>query len=126
MLNVVLKAAALAVVPKIIHEAYPPTKKAVCSAYDSVANFLCFSGDSADKGKTKSKVYQPRNKLTEAQYQTILNRWAGNEALPRKVKETQEEFTKTLNKELGLNYSRSAYCHFVFKRIIPKVVHDAK
>ena len=120
MLHFVVKSAAFAIGAKLVHELYPPTKQTIIKTYHSTCDLLGFNNSKTHTNPTpKGKAKQPRNKLTEEEYKTIMEAYEFNNNLPKKDKINQQELCDRLNSNLNLNYSRSGYCHYFRKRIIP-------
>lgn len=61
----------------------------------------------------KTKVKTPEN------YKHIMDSFFANKDLPKKERLTQENLRLKLNEDLGIDYSRSGYCHLWHKRQIP-------
>jgi len=125
MLNLVLKSAAYTVATLIVRDSYPTIKKTCIESYDCVCDFLGFTDsnttiDPIPKGSSK----QPRNQLTEYQYSVLMDAYELNKEKPKEDRMHQDILVKRLNDELGLMYSRSGYCHYWRKRIIPDFAKD--
>jgi len=106
---------------KVVHDTYPPIKKVVLKSVDSIQCFFSSNSLSIEtKAIPKGRVRKPRNQLTKQQYSIILASWDINANASKSNRLTQVELSKQLNEKLGINYSRSGYCHLVFKRVIPK------
>ena len=120
MLNLVVKSAAYTMATLLVRDSYPTIKKTCIEAYDYVYDFLCFKGDEPPSNPTlKGKFKLVRNKLTQYQYEVIMDAYEINSELPKGEKINQQELCNRLNKSLDLHYTRSGFAHMWFKRVIP-------
>jgi len=121
MLNTVIKSAAFTAATLIVKDSYPQVKKTCLELYSSVCDLFDFTPTKLKSDTTITvKPKQPRNQLTEYQYAVIMRAYDLNSTLPKNEKVNQQELCDRLNVDLGLNYTRSGYCHYFRKRIIPE------
>ena len=121
MLNTVIKSAAWTAATLIVRDSYPQIKKACSGLYDSVCDLLDLTPIKLKSNTTTMvKPKQPRNQLTEYQYNVIMSAYELNNELSKKDKITQQELCDRLNADLELSYSRSGYCHLWQGRVIPE------
>ena len=112
-------------VAKIVHDSYPPIKKECISAYDCVCDFFSLTDSETPTNPIpKGKVKRPRIHLSKHQYDVIMASYELNNRQPKGKKINQQELCDNLNKELGLNYTRSGLAHYFRKRIVPEFEND--
>ena len=125
MMQFLLKSAAYTLGAKIVHKSYPTIEKTCIESFDSVCDFLGISdSESKSNTNTRGKPRQPCNQLTEYQYSVLMDAYELNKEKPKEDRMHQDILVKRLNDELGLMYSRSGYCHYWRKRIIPDFAKD--
>ena len=121
MLNTIIKSATLTAATLIVRDSYPQIKKTCVKLYSSACDLLDLTPTKLKSNPTtKAMPKQPRNQLTEYQYNVIMDTYVLNNTLPKKDKINQQELCNRLNTDLGLNYTRSGYCHYWFKRVTPQ------
>ena len=120
MLNLVVKSAAYTMATLIVRDSYPTIKRTCIEAYDSACNLLSFTKDKLTSNPIPKGISkQAKNKLTPYQYEVLIDAYEINNKLPKNEKINQQELCDRLNKNLGLNYTRSGFAHMWRKRVIP-------
>ena len=126
MLNTVIKSAAFTAATLIVKDSYPQVKKTCLELYSSVCDLFDFTPTKLKSDTTTTvKPKQPRNQLTEYQYNVIMSAYELNNELSKKDKITQQELCDRLNADLELNYTRSGYAHYFRKRLIPEFENES-
>ena len=119
MLNILAKSIVFSVGSQLARETYKPVSKFCCDSYKELSTFLGFSGSTSTntKGKKITRKKRCKASLSQEDIKLIKFMWFANDGLPKKERATQLEMAITLNRELGLDYSRSGYCHIVHDRV---------